>query len=381
MYDRAALLAAVDLAALADELLGQSRGTGRAARWACPNPDHPQTGRTPPVTISVNHSGEQHWHCHGCGCGGSALDLIARVHHTDLRGAFDHLAARVGHSPVAPGTPVRRTERPPRAPVKEPEPQPIPPALARYVDECAHRLWEPAATEIHDWLTDTRGLPADVLRHNRVGADTGPRQGRPWGLAVADGGAAVVPIQLGGADTVYVQLRLLHPSEGRDRFLNPTSRLARNPRVGLILPVQRAHPEVIVTEGPIDALSAASAGYCAAAVLGAAYVHNPVTAAILSRIPAPLVLGFDPDHAGQLASRRLPELLAAHGCAARLLPLEHGDLNDHHRLAGNWPADLTERVHAAVPSPASERAADLSAAVSLQPDGLTDRTHVCHALS
>ncbi|HWL43139.1 MAG TPA: toprim domain-containing protein [Ilumatobacter sp.] len=365
MYDRHALLAAVDLAALADELLGGSRGTGRAARWGCPNPDHPQTGRTPPVTITTNHHGEQLWHCHGCGDGGSALDLIARTHHTDIRGAFDHLASRVGQSHLPDDATRSQRPRPARPrpePVEVVDPQPVVAGLARYADECARRLWEPAGTEVREWLTVTRGLPADVLRHNGIGADIGPRQGRPWGLAVAEGGAAVVPVHLGSAGLVYVQLRLLHPPEGRDRFLNPTGGLARNPRVGLIHPVRRTRPEVIVTEGPIDALSAAAAGYSAAAVLGAAYVHNPLTAAILSRIPARLILAFDPDHAGNLASQRLPALLAAHHRPARLLPLEAGDLNDHHRLAGlDWPTDLANRVqHAAAPSP--DRTADLSAA-------------------
>lgn len=345
MYDRHALLAAVDLPALADELLGGSKGTGHAARWACPNPDHPQTGRTPPVTITTNHHGDQLWHCHACGDGGSALDLIARVHHTDIRGAFDHLAARFGHTHMSADTrPNRRAPRPVRRPPEPTDPVPASVGLQRYTDECAHRLWEPDGTEIREWLTVTRGLPPDVLHHNRIGADTGPRQGRPWGLAIAKGGAAVVPIHH-DSELVYVQLRLLHPPEGRDRFLNPTARLARNPRIGVLQPVTNIHPEIIVTEGPIDALSAAAAGYTAVAVLGASYVHNPLTAAILSRIPGKLILAFDPDPAGDIATGRLPALLATHQRPVRLLPLEHGDLNDHHLLTGEaWPDELARRV-------------------------------------
>ena len=51
MYDREALLAATDLAALADDLIGGHVGTARSPMWTCPNPNHVQTGRTPPLSI------------------------------------------------------------------------------------------------------------------------------------------------------------------------------------------------------------------------------------------------------------------------------------------------------------------------------------------
>ena len=94
MYDRDALIAAIDLPALADELLGASRGTGRNPAWPCPNPKHPQTGRTPPVSVFTSHRGEQRWRCHGCGEGGTAIDLVMACCRTDLRGAMDLLARR-----------------------------------------------------------------------------------------------------------------------------------------------------------------------------------------------------------------------------------------------------------------------------------------------
>ena len=51
MYDRDALLAALDLRALADDLLGHRSGGGRSPMWPCPNAQHAQSGRTPPVSI------------------------------------------------------------------------------------------------------------------------------------------------------------------------------------------------------------------------------------------------------------------------------------------------------------------------------------------
>lgn len=347
MHDRTLLLAAVDLPALADELLGGSKGTGRAARWSCPNPDHhSQTGRTPPVTVYDSHRGEQRWRCHACGDGGTAIDLITRTHNLGARGALDELARRTGitpnHEPTAP-----RRRPTPRRTYEPPPPQPASPGLRRYVNECARRMWEPAGSHILDWLIHTRGLPADVLAHNHIGADIGARQGRPWGLATPAGGAVVFPVAHDG-DLVYAQLRLLEPPPGRDRWLNPTHRLAPNPRIALYQPTERHHREVIVTEGAVDALSATAAGYTAAAVLGVGLVHNPVTATLLARIPAPLVLAFDPDPAGDRGIRRLPELLATHGRATRTLALAGGDLNDHHRHAGvRWPEVLTEHVQLA----------------------------------
>ena len=76
MYDRDALLAAVDLRALADDLLGHRSGTGRSPMWPCPNDQHAQSGRTPPVSIFTSRRGEQRWRCHGCGDGGTAIDLV-----------------------------------------------------------------------------------------------------------------------------------------------------------------------------------------------------------------------------------------------------------------------------------------------------------------
>ena len=97
MYDREALLAAVDLADLADDLLGAHVGPLRSPKWHCPNPQHAQTGRTPPLSIFHSHHGEQRWRCHGCGDGGTAIDLVVACKGGNVRDALDFLAGRVGH--------------------------------------------------------------------------------------------------------------------------------------------------------------------------------------------------------------------------------------------------------------------------------------------
>jgi hypothetical protein len=94
MSDRDALLAAVDLQTLLVELTGiESRGHG----YPCPNPSHEQTGRTPPVSVSMN-GGYQIWHCHPCDTGGTAIDALMLAHGLDEAGAFEELRDRTGHS-------------------------------------------------------------------------------------------------------------------------------------------------------------------------------------------------------------------------------------------------------------------------------------------
>src|SRR3954452_2195483 len=102
MVDRSQLLERVDLVALADEFLGPHHGTRTSPSWACPNPRHPQTGRTPPVAVFVARSGEQRWYCHGCGLGGTAIALVMAVGAVSIRAAIDELAARVGLADNAP---------------------------------------------------------------------------------------------------------------------------------------------------------------------------------------------------------------------------------------------------------------------------------------
>ena len=101
-HERDAILARVDLEALADELLGP-RPRPFIRMWPCPNPDHPQTGKTPPLSVFPGRNGRQRWHCHGCGEGGTAIDLLLATRHAvDVRDALDWLAHRVGLEPQPP---------------------------------------------------------------------------------------------------------------------------------------------------------------------------------------------------------------------------------------------------------------------------------------
>lgn len=370
MYDRDVVVAATDLTALADELLGPRRGTNRSGTWPCPNPGHTQTGRTPPVTVFATRRGEQRWKCHGCGEGGSAIDLVMWVRSVEFRDAIDALARRAGipDQPVTSRGPTGRWRPGPPGPGPPgpsspaiPPPVSLPSSLDSYVADCARALWTPAGSAVRRWLTrrptpaelahasdPPRGLPEAVLRTNRVGADLGARrQPRPPGVAKVHRPAAVLPARA-GRNAIYVQLRTPQPPPDRPRYLNPTSSTIPNPRVGLFRPHERRHDEIIVTEGVIDALSANAAGYRAAAVLSAT-LPDPAVAVVLAGLNGRLVVAFDPDDAGRRGANRMLDLLDAHRRPAATLPLD-ADLNATLIRSQDWPTELAARVQAATPA-------------------------------
>jgi DNA primase len=350
MFDREAILAAVDLPALADELLGPGRGSRHSPTWRCPSPDHPQTGRTPPVSVFTARDGEQRWHCHGCGNGGTAVDLVMQVRSLTAREALAELATRTGVPEVSRR--VLETERTRRGDQRHSPsalylaPPPVP-ELKRYVPECAKALWTAAGTPVRRWMTEVRRIPEDVLEVNAIGADLGwRRQDRPSGVPRVRG-AVVLPVLVAG-QPCHVQLRILGAGPGFPKYLSCNDALARNPRIGLYGPAPHLdsmaeRPELIVTEGIIDALSAAAGGFTAAAVLGAEHA-GAVTAVALARVPRPLVIAFDPDAAGRAATERLVQGLSARHRPPHVLQLRDGDLNENLVRSGDWLVEMAARV-------------------------------------
>jgi len=362
IYDRDATMAAVDhdtMVGLADELLGAHRGSPRSPSWPCPNPDHVQSGRTPPVTVFTDRFGEQRWKCHSCGVGGTAVDLLVEARGMTVREALGDLAHRTGTPPLAPGQRPHRRPKEPRPPLARPEPinpfhSRVVPALDRYVNDCATALWRPEGAAVRRWLTRTRALPEQTLRANKIGVDLGPSlQQRPDGVPQVRR-AVVLPVLVEGG-ACYVQLRALNSSPGFPKYVNTRDELAPNPRLAAFHPSppddRHPHwPELLVTEGIIDALTAASAGYRAIAFLGAGYPDRR-TAVFISRLQGPIVVAFDPDPAGQAGAHNLVRYLAAQRREAAVLRLPAGsDLNACAVKSHDWPIELAARVeHATYP--------------------------------
>ncbi len=352
MHDRDQILANTDLATLADDLLGPHHGPDRSPTWSCPSPDHAQTGRTPPVTIFEGRSGFERWHCHGCGAGGTAIDLVMSAEHVDVREALDTLAARIGMTDMGQPAPQSVKQRCARR--QMPDRVADPHGLAAFVDECASRLWSPEGDRVLRWLTEARGVPHDVLRLNRIGADPGARQARPTGMPAA-GLAAVLPV-LSDGDPIFAQLRTLGSS--RLRYLNASAELGPNPRVAVYEPVEAQGSCIVATEGVFDALSAAAAGFRGVALLGASIPDPSRSSTVASQLgerldalDGRLVVAFDNDEAGQRGSDRLLQILSERrsGTVRIAPPSGAKDLNDWMRAEPKeWPAHLADAMRVAI---------------------------------
>jgi DNA primase len=219
-------------------------------------------------------------------------------------------------------------------------------ALDAYVKDCARRLWRPSGRAVREYLTEKRRLPADVLAANLVGADPGPGlQARPDGVPRRSG--AVFPT-VEGARAVYAQLRRLHPGPDQPRYLSLASRLAPNPGLARYRPSEPVGGPVIVTEGPIDALAAAAAGFEGVALFGVGRAGADA-ARTLAQQRRPVVLAFDADDAGRAATLRLGALLRELGCRSTSLcaPEAAGDLAGWLATSADWRATLQAAVRLA----------------------------------
>jgi len=330
LHDRDAILARVDLEALADELLGP-RTRPALRMWSCPNRDHSQTGKTPPLSVFNARAGHQRWHCHGCGDGGTAIDLLLRVVRAgDVREALDWLADRSGTAPISSLHGAGPVTSPRIGSPATPSPRTLDPGVVEQLEEytaaCAAYLRSPGGRVMRSWLTEQRAIPPDVIDAAGLGADPGPRViPRPDGVPRVFP-AVVFPVREDG-HVVYTISRHLRPVASR--WWNTAERLAPNPRLALYRSAAtRPAPGLVVTEGPIDALSAVAAGYDAAAILGAGAV-SPVLADRLAATGQRMLLALDNDADGRSAHDHLADLLAERSACWRYLPIpkHHCDLN------------------------------------------------------
>jgi len=348
-YERDEVLARTELAELCDEFLGPRKGRRPSATWPCPSAGHgPQTGRTPPVGVFRTHYGEQRWRCHGCGAGGSALDLVMQTQGLDFAGALAVLGRRSGAAERPGQRPDRLASAGPRP--RPPAPVPTPsPVIEDHVAACEAFLWSPAGRPQHAWLAG-RGMGDEVLVANRVGADPGPRRmARAAGLPRGGMGIVLPVLDEAGRATSFQTRYLGHP---RRRYENPaTALVGASPRLA---EVRVAGPyvdpdAVVVCEGILDALSAAQAGQRAVAVLGVAAPNRAMADQVVQRFPHErLVVAFDGDPAGRSGAERMAGLLAEAGAGDRVAVLEvSGDLNDWLRASGErFPAELGAAVAA-----------------------------------
>jgi hypothetical protein len=350
--DRDAIVAGVDLPQLADTLLGPRRGAASSPAWTCPMPDHDAAAPTPPhIATFTTRRGEQRWQCANCGADGTAIDLVMRAQGLGLRDALEFLARRSQTALLLPSDAGDdRTRLGART------------GLDAWVRHASGLLWKPYGETTRHWLTHGRRLPEEVLRFHRIGAssitalrDLPTRRSTNGHRSSAP--AAVLPVVVRGR-AVHAQLRLIQPQPDQAPYVNPRSSAEGRPRLALYRPPQRRHPEIIVTEGIIDALSANAAGYRAAAILAPGLADAEV-AVHLARLNGPLVLALDPDEAGGLASDRLACHLWTTGRRPALLAELKHDLNGSLVAANDWPRKLASHVRQAVMSGPPDRLSTL----------------------
>lgn len=316
LHDIDAILDRIDLEALADELCGPRRGSGSGARWPSPVPDHPQTGRTPPMSIFTDRRGRQRFTCWSTGASGTAIDLVSVNRRIDVSSAIQWLADRAG----SVAEPIRRAS------------QPIPPkrtgasaALRNYVAACRAELYKPSGKEAREWL-GRRCLEPAVLELNDVGYDPGRGTLRRARGLPFRGPGIVLPSFDRTGQLVFAQTRYLNPEAAGRKYDNPSGRHATKPAVSWPRLLDSNGRQTIVCEGVIDALTVAGLRMRSCALLSAGDARSASDE--LARSPGALVIALDPDSAGNEAAARLVDSLRSGGQhevrAVRLA----SDLND-----------------------------------------------------
>ena len=334
MIDRDDLLRRTDLAALLDELSpAPATRLGPNARWRCIDAGHDD--QHPSITMFVDRRGVQRWKCWSGGHGGTAIDALLVARGGTIADALVELERRSDSTRDIAQVRPTPSRSPALAEVRtEPDT-----ALLEYVAACERILWRPVGRKVLDYLVDERGLAPDALRTNHIGADLGPAAMRRAAGLPRGGLAAVLPtLDINGRVT-YVQARYLDTVEGRPKYDNPASRIASNPRIGWVPPVtMKDRNHLVVCEGMIDALTVASVGMPAVAVLGASYVDNRVAREIAKGASGrQVVLAFDGDQAGRNAGESLATSLTSAGCPNRVLSVPDGcDVNNMLSRDDRW---------------------------------------------
>jgi putative DNA primase/helicase len=273
--------------------------------WLCKCPAHDDTRASLRVTVSAA-SGKVLIKCR-VGCEAPKVMRAVKLTTKDL-------ASMVAD--VMPSRPASSTEALPDAPV---------------IADLAVKLDGYAST-----LHTQTGAPALAYAAQRFGIE--PDDARRLGLGYA--------VNLGGGPRLVVPFRDLsgHALGFQARALNNVAQVRwagpPNPdgaswaRVGYF-PGNSGWPEVIITEGPGDALTAVAAGYDAIGIRGAGLASSDATVDALADMlqDRTAIVAGDGDMAGRQFSAVLAEALIERGVTTKVLPMPDGkDITD-------WRAD------------------------------------------
>ncbi|MFN2569015.1 MAG: DNA primase [Candidatus Dormibacteria bacterium] len=323
--------------------------------------------KTPSFTVSRQ---KQVWFCHGCGQGGDVFSFVMRIDHADFPQALETLAERAGVEleRPGPGGPPAGQGRTRKRVIE---------LQARAQSFFEHVLWGTTAGAPGRDLLARRGVAEETARRFGVGF-------APAGGAGEDALVRYLTRRAGATVAEVVDAGLGHPPRGghvRDRFRHRLIFPIRDERGRAIAFGGRAlgegakylnSPETaayhkssalfgldlartaiaesrtaLIVEGYFDVMTCHDAGVpVAVASSGTALTREQVR--MLHRYADSVVLCFDSDPAGQNATSKAVDLIAAEGCACRICRLPPG-VKDPDELGRRDPAALLEAVSSARP--------------------------------
>jgi DNA primase len=345
----------LDLADLISEHLRLQKA-GRDLKGLCPF--HQE--KTPSLYVSPE---KQLWHCYGCQRGGDHFTFIQEIEHVDFRGALRLLAEKTGvELEEADGSGRRRELKRSIGRLNQ--------LASQYFH---HVLLELPAGEAARTRLEERGITRQAMAEFQLGfAPAGQRKDnlvrflRKHGAAdseLTEGGLAVraehgelwdrfrqrimIPIQDERGELIAFGGRVMDDSQN-PKYLN-TSQTALYDKSRVLFNLHRARKAIheakhaVLMEGYFDAITAWQTG-----------VHNVVTTSgtaltehqvrLLKRETAELLLAFDRDDAGRMATARAIEAGARAGLHIKVVRVPAGkDPDDFLRAhPDGWPA-LRER--------------------------------------
>ncbi len=325
--------------------------------------------KTPSFTVNEDKG---FYHCFGCGAHGGVIDFVMQMDGLSFPEAVQHLAAEAGME-VPVDTPEERQRNRRRQSLLD-----IQEAACAYFEKM---LRMPEGKAASDYLRG-RGLADDTIKRFRLGFAPDARGALKAALSgdgISDellsaaglivrpdeGGRApydrfrrrvMFPITDAGGRIIAFGGRILSNGEPRQtgaKYLNsPETDLFHKGRVlyGLAQAkaAARKSSRLIVTEGYMDVIALAQAGYQeTVAPLGTALTEDQIGE--LWRLVREPVLCFDPDAAGQRAAvraaeRALPLLKPGHGLRFAFLRTDTGD--DPDGVSRRYPRQFMDSTFA-----------------------------------
>lgn len=298
--------------------------------------------KTPSFSV---HSGQQFYHCFGCGASGDVFSFMMQYHNLDFPGALKELARRY------------RIDLPEFRPSREQEEKAArDERLYRVNEHCAaifsrYLVEAPQARAAREYL-ERRGVGSQLIARFGIGYAPGPEAGG-WNFLGSrldrDQTAAAVAAGLlgerdGGGTYDRFRDRILFPianlsgrvcgfggrivGDGQPKYLNsPESPVFNKSKLLLGLYQQkeeiRKRNQVVVVEGNFDLVSLVGAG-CphVVAPLGTALTREQLR--LLRRFTETIILLFDGDAAGRKAAVRAVPLFLAEQLSGRVAFLPDG---------------------------------------------------------